>query len=126
MKKQCLICGNEFETILNGGSRKYCFDCSPSYSKGDNSGRAKTITAIRHAVKKELIKRKGGKCELCGYDKCIAALEFHHLDPYEKEFSLADKIKTLSNINLDEIFTEVEKCKLLCANCHREIHWFEN
>ena len=124
MKKKCLICGQEFETIKYGEGRKYCFNCSPSYIKGDNHSRAVAITAIRHALKKELIRRKGGKCEKCGYDKCQAALTFHHLNPDEKEFTIADFTNS-TNVKLDEAFAEIEKCALLCSNCHQEFHYLE-
>lgn len=122
MLKKCLICHQEFETVPHGESRKYCFDCSPSYKKGDNKGRAVAITSIRHALKKALIQYKGGKCEICGYDKCLSALEFHHLNPQEKEFSLSDYTSGM-NVNVEKAFAEVEKCSLLCANCHREVHY---
>ena len=88
MTKKCEICGNEFETKPNGASRKYCFDCSPSYPKGGS--RSKTISALRRAMKKEAVKRHGGKCERCGYDKYVGALQFHHIDPSSKDFRLGD------------------------------------
>lgn len=58
----------------------------------------------------------GGKCEICGYDKCLVALEAHHVDPSTKDFSISDVA------SLDRIERELEKCVLLCANCHREVH----
>lgn len=61
---------------------------------------------------------KGGKCELCGYSKYLSVLEFHHIDPKTKEFS----ISTNTNRALADVLNEIEKCKLLCANCHRELH----
>ena len=124
MIKQCLICGKDFETIPHGESRKYCFDCSPSHDKGDSQGRAQTITAIRHALKKELIKRKGGKCEKCGYDKCQASLEFHHLNPNEKEFNIGSYCSG-NNVKVQAAFDKLEKCVLLCSNCHHEFHYLE-
>ena len=74
----------------------------------------------RRKVKELLVNYKGGKCEICGYDKCLGALDFHHLDPNEKEFSISS-----SNIykNIDKLKEEVDKCILVCANCHREIHY---
>jgi hypothetical protein len=61
----------------------------------------------------------GGKCVKCGYDKCVDALEFHHVDPTVKEFHLGEargrNIKTLKK--------ELEKCILVCRNCHTEIHY---
>lgn len=70
--------------------------------------------------KLELIELKGGKCEMCGYDKNIAALEFHHLDPSMKSFQLDSR--HLSNTTKEKILEEVDKCILVCSNCHRELH----
>lgn len=79
-----------------------------------------TVKARRKRTKEQLVEYKGGKCEICGYNKCIGALEFHHLDPTQKDFSISD-----SNVyrDLDTLKTEVDKCILVCANCHREIHY---
>lgn len=70
--------------------------------------------------KYEAIKNHGGKCEICGYDKNIAALDFHHKDPAEKEFQL--DMRQLANCSLEKLESELNKCIILCANCHREIH----
>lgn len=70
--------------------------------------------------KLEMIDMKGGKCEVCGYDKNIAALDFHHLNPEEKGFQL--DARHLSNTNYKKLKEELDKCILVCANCHREIH----
>jgi len=67
---------------------------------------------------KMAIDYKGGKCIVCGYNKCTWALEFHHIDPKEKEFSISDKGYTRS---WDKVKIELDKCVLLCANCHREV-----
>ena len=71
--------------------------------------------------KLKLIEYLGGKCKLCGYDKSIAALEFHHKDPENKSFQLDSR--HLSNTNIEKIIMEVDKCVLLCSNCHKEIHY---
>ena len=117
MIKICQICGKEFKTIQYGAARKYCFECSPSYKEG----RSNTVTAIRHALKRQFVKEKGDKCELCGYNKCIAALEFHHTNPEEKEFNIALYCSS-NNVNVEKAREELKKCILVCANCHREIH----
>ncbi len=65
-----------------------------------------------------LIAYKGGKCERCGYDKSSRALEFHHLNPSEKDFGIS-KVLTRSIQSLKE---EADKCVLLCSNCHAEVH----
>jgi hypothetical protein len=68
----------------------------------------------------ELIERKGGCCIKCGYNKNISALEFHHIDPTKKDYQL--DVRKLSNSKMEDLVKEVEKCDLLCANCHRETH----
>jgi hypothetical protein len=59
---------------------------------------------------------KGGKCLLCGYNKCPRALEFHHRDANEKTFDLSSACRGWNKIKI-----ELDKCDLLCSNCHREI-----
>ncbi len=61
----------------------------------------------------------GGKCALCGYKKCQRALSFHHRDPKKKSFGIATKGLTRS---WEKIKQEIDKCVLLCANCHMEVH----
>jgi hypothetical protein len=68
----------------------------------------------------ELIEIMGGCCENCGYNKNVAAFDFHHIDPSEKEYQL--DMRKLSNTRMDKLLDEVKKCKLLCSNCHRELH----
>lgn len=77
---------------------------------------------MRRLIKKWALEYKGNHCELCGYNKCIDALEFHHLDPNQKDFSISDR-----DIKLDweKIKNELDKCILICANCHRELHAHE-
>lgn len=72
----------------------------------------------RRRNKIKLVEYKGGKCEICGYDKCIDALEFHHLDPEEKEYGLSNG----NTASFEKMKSEADKCILVCANCHREIH----
>jgi len=77
-----------------------------------------TIKGIQKKL--ELIELFGGKCEKCGYDKNIAAFDFHHINPDEKSFEI--KVQMLKYKNDDEILNEALKCMLLCSNCHRELH----
>jgi len=72
----------------------------------------------RRRTKLKLIDWKGGKCEICGYDKRIPGVfVFHHRDPSQKEFGVSGKTKSIEKLK-----KEVEKCQLLCANCHAEVH----
>lgn len=117
---------------------KVCPDCNKEYpltteyfyANGTQvSGRKKWKAACKSC---DLIRRKGKmesiirevfplfSCEVCGYDKCKAALDFHHLDPAEKDFNLASISST--NRSKDKVIAELQKCVLLCSNCHREHH----
>jgi hypothetical protein len=73
-------------------------------------------------IKQLAVDYLGGKCNRCGYDNCIEAFEFHHIDPSTKDPSLDGR-----GINRGKSFEaskeELDKCVLLCANCHREVHY---
>jgi transcription elongation factor Elf1 len=71
----------------------------------------------RKIIRQQAIQYKGGQCQLCGYNKCIEALEFHHFLG-EKNFGISQKGYTRS---WEKIQKELEICVLLCANCHREV-----
>jgi hypothetical protein len=73
----------------------------------------------RKKIRQMAIEYKGGKCEMCSYSRCIEALEFHHVNSSGKDFSISDKGYTRS---WNKVKEELDKCVLLCANCHREIH----
>lgn len=78
----------------------------------------KAVAKRRKKVKQLAVEYKGGKCQLCGYSKCVGALELHHINPAEKSFGIGDKGYTRS---WDTVRNEIDKCILLCANCHREV-----
>jgi hypothetical protein len=113
--KLCRRCGttkhnSEFYRRRKGSDLvAYCKPCMNNQA----------VERQRH-LKQEAIDYKGGSCERCGYNKCPAALEFHHTDPTQKDFSISHT----KNANLnDTIRLELDKCIVLCANCHREEHW---
>lgn len=81
---------------------------------------AKSVTLVRQKRKRELVEIMGGKCILCGYDKCIAALEFHHIDKSTKKYQLSSG----NCHSWEEDIEELRKCALLCSNCHKEIEVF--
>lgn len=68
------------------------------------------------------VEYKGGKCQDCGYNRSIAALEFHHRNPKEKSFDFSHVRLTSWDKNEEKIISELDKCDLICANCHRERH----
>ena len=78
------------------------------------------IRSSKYVVQRKLdcIKYKGGKCSICGYNKYYGALEFHHLDPNMKE----NGKQAITNIKKEFLYEELDKCVLLCSNCHREVH----
>lgn len=86
-----------------------------------NRSNYRHLSNSRRILKEKLVEYKGGKCEICGYDKCITALEFHHLDPNEKEFTIGHN----GVLSLEKCKKEADKCILVCANCHRELHYQE-
>lgn len=79
--------------------------------------KSESVIAWRKRTKLKLVEYKGGKCQCCGYSKCIEALEFHHIDTSNKAFSISGKSKSFENLK-----KEVDKCILVCSNCHKEIH----
>jgi hypothetical protein len=112
--KTCKTCGLEkslTEFYSNGlwkGSPKYKPDCKPC----NNEAQRKRFYGI-------IEKHFGGmKCSLCGYDRCVNALECHHVDPAQKDIAIAK----MDNYSAARIVAELVKCILVCANCHREIH----
>ena len=116
MKKICVLCNKEFETIKKGHTRKYCFSCVPQYELGNRKKHQEAMNTKHKNVKKYLVDYKGGKCEKCGYNKCIDALHFHHPDN-NKEFGISATLRNIENLKI-----EVDKCQLLCSNCHAEEH----
>jgi len=122
----CFECNKEFEHHRH---RKNCFQCVPGrdgeyLTPEERSSKRKreqveAVTRRRKKIKNMSIEYKGGKCHICGYDKCVSALEFHHLDPSEKDFGIGHKGYTRS---WEKVREELDKCIMVCANCHREIH----
>lgn len=111
----CLICGiekNKENTQANksakNGLNTYCRVCTSGLSR---------IQA--RFSKQERVNYKGGECQHCGYNKCLAALQFHHIEPDDKTFGIAALNTTSNN---PRIFEELDKCILLCSNCHHELH----
>lgn len=121
MIRQCLHCGDSFEAKTG---RKYCnTSCKdkyvPSSGKSRNQLSSQRVTEWRRRIKQRAIDYKGGKCLLCGYNKCNASLDFHHIDPKEKDFAIGSDGNTRG---WDVIQPELDKCVLLCRNCHGEVH----
>jgi hypothetical protein len=78
----------------------------------------KNVVEFRRRRKKWAVQAFGGKCGICEYNRCIEALDFHHLDPNKKDFSPSASTK-----NKQTFIEELRKCVCLCSNCHREVHF---
>jgi hypothetical protein len=112
LETKFLYCNTHGETewVLSGIKNKKwkCCKCTVEYSK-------------KYRIRKKIkaIAYKGGACESCGYNKYIGALDFHHKNPLLKEFLLAG---TGISKKWDTLVIELDKCSLLCRNCHLELH----
>lgn len=118
--KTCPKCRKQFpdtneyfyvKSKATGKRQSYCKQCNHQ----------NTLDRQRE-FKNKIVEYMGGKCARCGYNKCNAALQFHHLDPTEKDFNLSKVRHTSWKNNSEKIKTELDKCIMLCANCHFEEH----
>ncbi|MBX5440562.1 MAG: HNH endonuclease [Solirubrobacteraceae bacterium] len=89
-----------------GGYRLRCSRCT-----------GEAVLRRKRKVKEILVAEAGGCCQVCGYDRCIGNLTFHHIDPSQKRFPMS----TCSGKSLAAFRDEAAKCVLVCANCHGEI-----
>ncbi|CAB4125727.1 HNHc domain containing protein [uncultured Caudovirales phage] len=103
----CRDCGTADQSLFYTKTKYYCKSC----------WNRKTYKSSRDKLDL-LISERGGACERCGYNKCFQALQWHHIDPNEKEFGISGR----RGSPLAELREEVAKCQLLCANCHAEVH----
>ena len=85
------------------------------------SKQREAVRRWRAKTKQRMIDSMGGKCACCGYDRCVEALEFHHLDPSKKDLAFGS-IRA-NPASWMKIVEELRKCILVCAICHREIHY---
>lgn len=114
----CDICTRQFEFI---GYHSRTVRQYPDLPCGGNPNRCASCQTNHRRIntKRLAVEYAGGKCVLCGYSRCIHALVFHHLDPAQKEFPIASFLCC----SLDSLRSEIDKCVLLCSNCHTEIHY---
>ena len=116
MEKKCLSC----HILLAGRQRRFCSTkCRQSQINHKHQNYA-AQQRRGHERKALLIKMKGNCCEICGYNKNSSALCFHHIIPSIKSFQI--DIRRCSNASWDKLVVEADKCRLLCLNCHAEVH----
>lgn len=106
IQRECARHGRTRFVLENRGSYR-CMKC-----------RREDVSAWRRRAKQRLVEEAGGRCEICGYNRYLGALQFHHLNPSAKAFSLSRRGCTRA---FAELQAEAVKCALLCANCHAEV-----
>lgn len=103
----CKLCNNKYKDY-QGKNRSRCGSCN---------------TKIRRfRAKAAAVKHLGGKCTKCGWTSDQAAFQFHHTEPNKKDFIIGN----VANKNWEKIKIELNKCILLCANCHSIKHSTKN
>jgi orotate phosphoribosyltransferase-like protein len=107
VKKVAKLKGHSFETV-----KKYI-----TVKNKKKVSKSEAVIDWRRRTKVKLVEYKGGKCQICDYNKSINALQFHHLNPNEKDFTISGK-----SLSFERLKNEVDKCVLVCSNCHSEIH----
>lgn len=111
MKCKWHLCDNEVVPVRKGGNPKlFC---------NEKCTRKQAVSDKRKRLRIQMLDYKGRKCERCGWDESPVGLAAHHTDPTQKEFSMGDSGITRS---WERIKAELDKCVMLCHNCHSVIH----
>ena len=130
-RKFCLVCSPfKYHNTKSYVGKKteevsLCRECNREYVYRREAGHGKTIcnsckiTLRKNRLKELAVKYKGGKCCVCGYSRCMRALQFHHLDRKKKEFGIG--ANNTHHLSWEKVKREVDKCVLVCAVCHAEI-----
>jgi len=110
MAYKCKTCGTEGKENFYGSHKYYCKPCWNAETH--RRQKQKFVDYLEEH-------RQGIKCERCGWDKGFWGLAFHHRDPSVKEFSIAKN----RGKNAKDLKIELDKCDVLCHNCHAEVHY---
>lgn len=118
--KVCTKCGRElpldqfnWRDKAKGTRRADCKQCHSGHMRMTYLKKREEISQLKLQI----------KCQKCGYDKCPDALEFHHTNPEEKDYTISQALRL--HKSEEEIQNEMKKCVILCSNCHKEFHWRE-
>lgn len=109
--------------IGHSGENRKCEGCGRLYVKNRRAGHTRRFCnscLIKNriaALKEKALEYKGCSCVHCGYSGYVGALEFHHVDPTTKKFDISGR-----SIKWERMKPELDKCVVLCSNCHRELH----
>lgn len=121
----CPKCGKD--RICEGRRKEaICLQCYKA-SKKKNFNKLGWYQKNRHKLKKFCFEYKGGKCKRCEVSTLpLCCYHFHHRDSREKEFEVGQLFGSSGERGMEKIMNELEKCDMLCANCHLITHWEEN
>lgn len=119
LKEEILSLRAEGASYLEIMTTLKCAKSTVAYHLGNGVKEKQVKRQFRNRTKNisELKQIYGSKCSACNYAKCLKALDFHHVDKTTKSFAVSEKTLTVK-----KIASEAQKCVLLCANCHRELH----
>ena len=106
------------ETIVPGKFKGEKNPCWKGGSEASNKRERWRLREKRAELKRRGIEYLGGKCIECGYDRCIAGLDFHHPDPTKKDPDFSKKCET----TWAKMKPKIKGCVVICCRCHREIH----
>jgi len=126
--KYCNLDKDLFEfSVIKGKVRERCKSCLKQYMNDHYKSNKKSYVDNVKQRKKDLYSwikeyKSNLKCEQCG-ENHPAVLDFHHIDPNQKDFSIGNALH--SSMGKKKILNEINKCKILCSNCHRKLHWEE-
>ena len=112
-----------YASVLKNGRGGWCKDCTRLYYRDFHAARPGMHAEIQRNQrrrKRDFVRAFKKECQQCGEDH-PAVLDLHHLDPAVKEFNLS--WAAANNRSLDKLEAEIAKCVVLCANCHRKLHW---
>lgn len=120
MTKICTKCGKElpieefnWRNKAKGTRRSECKYCHTQYMRDKYKEKKIEVQDLKIGL----------SCQKCGYNRCGAALEFHHINPEEKDDTISRMIS--NNYTLEKVQEEIKKCIVLCSNCHHEFHYLE-
>jgi orotate phosphoribosyltransferase-like protein len=111
------ICNKEIAEKLGCSPTTITYHCNEAYRKRHTFNRQRR----RSEIKTQIVNQFGGKCKICGYDRCVDALEFHHTKDKDSVILLKGSAG-LSRLPFKILMAELKKCILLCCRCHREVH----
>jgi len=119
---------NNYRTTRDGNGKDYfrrgCKECEKGYWEARNKRKWQQQKIKIQELRDSLVEYAGGKCAICKKKYSTCVYDFHHIDPETKSYNISTMIGSFGSAEKEEdLHNEVDKCLLLCSNCHRELHW---